>query len=194
MTFEGFLKLALQSVTNPREVAALLLSIRPSREAIGTAFALVVVVNTLIFSASVVLSPGPVPAFMANPISFLVLQSATLAGTILAFTYVGRLFGGRARLEEMALLMVWMQGLRVLVQGALLVILPASALLAGLVTMVASGIGVWIVVNFIDEAHELGGLLRALAVLVLGVLAMAFGLSLLLTLVGVSPEGMTDYV
>jgi hypothetical protein len=191
---DGFLKLALQSVTNPREVAALLLSIRPSREAIWTAFALVVVLNALIFSASMLLTPGPVPAFMVNPVSFLLLQGGTLAGTILAFAYVGRLLGGRARLEEIALLMIWMQALRVLVQLGLLVIMPVSALLAGLVTMVASGFGVWIVVNFLDEAHELGGLLRALAVLILGVLAMAFGLSLLLTLAGVSPQGMTEYV
>ncbi len=194
MTLEGFLKLALQSVTNPREVAALLLSIRPSREAIWTGFALVVVLNGLIFSTSLLLAPGAAPAFMANPVSFIMLQAATLAGTILAFTGVGRLLGGRARLEEMALLMIWMQGLRILVQAALLVIAPISALLAGVLTMGATAVGVWIAVNFIDEAHELNGLLRALAVLILGVLAMAFGLSILLTMVGITPEGMTDYV
>jgi hypothetical protein len=194
VTLDGFLKLALQSVTNPREVAALLLSIRPSREAIWIAFALVVVVNALVFSASMLITPGPIPAFVASPVSFLLLQGGTLAGTILAFTYVGRLFGGRARLEEIALLMIWMQGLRVIVQGALLVIMPVSGMLAGLLTMVASGLGIWIVVNFLDEAHELGGLLRAVAVLILGVLAMAFGLSLLLTFAGFTPEGMTEYV
>ena len=67
-------------------------------------------------------------------------------------------------------------------------------LLAGVLTMGATAVGVWIAVNFIDEAHELNGLLRALAVLILGVLAMAFGLSILLTMVGITPEGMTDYV
>lgn len=194
MTFEGFLRLALQSVTNPREVGALLLSIRPNREALWTAFALVVVLNTLVFSVSIQLAPEGIPDFLANSTSFLAMQAAVLAASILGFTWVGRLFGGRARLEEMALLMIWMQGLRVLVQIALLVLVPLSPVLGGFATMAATALGVWIVVNFIDEAHELRSLLKALAVLVLGVLAMAFVLSLILTLVGVTPEGMMNNV
>ncbi|SNR96696.1 YIP1 family protein [Antarctobacter heliothermus] len=194
MTLDGYLKLALQSVTNPREVAALLLSIRPGREALWTAFALVVVLNAMIFSGSLLLDPTSAPTLLSNPAILLVLQGGALACSILALTWTGRLFGGKARVEEIALLMIWMQGLRILVQGALLLVIPISLMLAGLVTMAATALGVWIAVNFLDEAHELGGPLRALAVLVLGMFAMAFAISLLLTLAGVTPEGMTDYV
>tara|TARA_R100000750_G_C2329663_1_gene89663 strand:- start:65 stop:649 length:585 start_codon:yes stop_codon:yes gene_type:complete len=194
VTPEAFLKLALQSVTNPREVAALLLSIRPGREALWTAFALVVVLNALIFSASLLMDPTGVPTLLSSPVMLLVLQGAALAGSILALTWAGRLFGGKARIEEIALLMIWMQALRILVQGALLLIIPVSLVLAGLGTMAATALGVWIAVNFLDEAHELGGPLRALAVLVLGMFAMAFAVSLLLTLAGVTPEGITGYV
>ncbi len=191
---DGYLKLALQSVTNPREVAALLLSIRPNREALLTAFALVVVLNTLVFSGSVLLAPGTVPAFLTNPVAFLAMQAVVLAGSILGFTGVGRIMGGRGRLEEVALLMIWMQGLRVLVQLALLVLTPLSPGLSGMATMAATAIGVWILINFLDEVHELGNLLKAVAVMILGVLAMAIALSLLLAFAGVTPEGMTDYV
>lgn len=194
MTLDGFLKLALQSVTNPREVAALLLSIRPSREALWTAFALVVVLNALIFSASLLMNPLGVPDFLSSPVVFMTMQAGALAASILALTWTGRLFGGKARIEEIGLLLIWLQGLRVLVQIALLLIIPLSASLAGLGTMAATALGVWIAVNFIDEAHELGGPLRALAVLVLGMLAMAFAISILLTLAGVSPEGIADNV
>lgn len=194
MTLDGFLRLALQTVTNPREVAALLLSIRPRREALWTAFALVVVLNAMVFSGSLLLDPTGVPSLLSNPVILLVLQGGALAGVILALTWTGRLFGGKARIEEIALLMIWMQGLRILIQGAMLLVIPISLTLAGLVTMAATALGVWIAVNFLDEAHGLGGPLRALAVLVLGMFAMAFAVSLLLTLAGVTPEGMTDYV
>lgn len=190
MTLNGYLSLAWQSVTAPREVAALLLSIRPSREALWTAFALVVVLNALVFSISVVVTPVAAPMLLSSPAVFLVLQAVALAGSILAFTWIGRLMGGRGHVEEIALLMIWMQGLRVLVQTFVILVAPLSAMLAGVVIMLSTAVGVWIAVNFLDEAHDLGGPLRALAVLVLGVLAMAFGLSLLLTLAGVSPEGM----
>ncbi|SMX50109.1 YIP1 family protein [Maliponia aquimaris] len=194
MTLHGYLRLAWQSVTAPREVAALLLSIRPSREALWTAFALVVVLNALVFSISVALTPGAAPMLLSSPAVFLVLQAVALAGSILAFTGIGRLMGGRGHIEEIALLMIWMQGLRVLVQAVVILLAPLSAMLAGVAIMLSTALGVWIAVNFLDEAHDLGGPLRALAVLVLGVLAMAFGLSLLLTLAGVSPEGMMQNV
>lgn len=194
MTLDGYLRLALQSVTNPREVAALLLSIRPNREALLIGFALVVVLNTLVFSSSVLLAPGAIPAFLASPVVFLVMQSVVLGGTILGFTGVGRIMGGRGRLEEVALLMIWMQGLRVMVQVVLVLLTPVSPGLAGLATLAATALGVWILVNFLDEVHELGNLLKAVAVMILGVLAMAFALSLILAVAGVGPEGMTDYV
>ncbi len=196
MTAEGFFKLALQSVTSPRSVARLLLSVRPGAEALWTGFALVVVMNALIFSLSLVLFPpqGPLPFFLGAPTGFIATQAATLGGMIVVMTLTGRMFGGSGRIEDVAVLLIWMQGLRVLVQASLLVILPISDTLSGLMVLVASGLGVWILLNFIDEAHELGGLGKSAVVLVLGILGLAFGLSLLLTLAGVSPEGMMGNV
>jgi len=196
VTAEAFLKLALQSVTDPRDVARLLLTVHPGREALWTAFALVVVLNALIFSASLTIFPpqGPLPFFLGAPTGFIVTQGTALVGMIAAMTWTGRLFGGKGRFGDVALLLIWMQGLRVLVQAALLLITPVSAALSGLIMLAASGIGIWILLNFLDEVHELGGLGRAAMVLVLGFIGLAFGLSLILTMAGVTPEGMMGNV
>ncbi|KUF11462.1 hypothetical protein AVJ23_06765 [Pseudoponticoccus marisrubri] len=191
---QGVLSLAVQTVVAPRDVARLLLSIRPGREALATAFALVVVLNALVFQGSRLLMPGPVPPLLGNPVSFLVLQGGTLALTALALTWTARLFDGRGRFEEVALLLIWMQGLRVLVQAALMLILPLSAGLGTLALAVGTAVGVWILLNFLDEVHGLGSLFKAALVLMLGVIAMAFALSVLLALAGVTPNEMTTNV
>lgn len=188
----GILSLAAQTVVSPRDVARLLLSIRPGTEALWTAFALVVVLNTLVFSASHLLAPVPVPGVLANPAVFAAMQAAVLASTIAALTWVGGLFGGTARLRDMALLLIWMQALRVLAQAlmALVLPLPLAPVLGTGVFMAITGLGLWILLNFIDEAHGLGSLLKAGAVAGLGLLAMAFALSIVLALAGVDPNGM----
>jgi hypothetical protein len=192
MTPAAILSLAVQTVVAPRDVARLLLALRPGTEALWTGFALVVVLNTLVFSASHLLTPGPVPMPLplGNPAIFAAMQATVLAATIAALTWMGGLFGGRARLADMALLLIWMQALRVIAQAALAVILPLAPGLGTLAFMAITGLGLWILLNFIDEAHGLGSLLKAGAVAGLGLLAMAFALSVVLALAGVDPNGM----
>lgn len=194
MTADGFLKLAAQSVTAPRDVARLLLSIRLNPEALWTAFALAVVLNGLVFALSAQIMPqaSGLPVFLSNPLAFMAMQGASLGATILALTWVGRAMGGTGTVERVAVLLIWLQALRVLVQASLLLILPLSEALGALVQFAASALGVWIVVHFIDEAHELNNLLKSALALVFGVLGMALALSLILSLMGFGPQGLTN--
>ncbi len=190
MTMQGFLSLALQSVTAPREVARLLLSLRLGQEALLTAFALVVVLNALAFSTSLLIAPvqGPV-SLLSNPAIFLMTQAGALLASIVAFTYCGRAMGGTGTANGVAVLLIWLQMLRVLVQTVLLVVLPLAPVLAGVVMFTASALGVWILVHFMDEAHGFGSLFKSALLLVFGVVGIALVLTLLLTLAGVDPNG-----
>lgn len=190
MNAAGILSLALQTVLAPREVARLLLSIRPTTEALWTGFALVVVLNTLVFAVSHLVTPVPVPGVLANPAVFACVQAAVLAASIAALTWMGGLFAGTASLRDMALLLIWMQAMRVLAQALMTLVLPLAPVLGTGVFMAITGLGLWILLNFIDEAHGLGSLLKAGAVAGLGLLAMAFALSIVLALAGVDPNGM----
>lgn len=196
MTPQAFVKLAYESIGAPRSVARQLMSAHLTREAIWTAFALVVVLNALVFGAMLVLDPPPsgVPAFLATPGGYLVVQGVTLGGTILAMTLMGRMLGGAGRFLDMALLMIWLQALNIFVQVATSLLLLLSPGLAGLFVIAATGIGFWILLNFIDEAHGLGNLLKAFFVFLLGLLALGFTLSVILTLAGFTPEGMMGNV
>lgn len=195
MTPQGLLTLAVQTVTMPREVAQWLLSLRLNREALGTAFGLVVVLNALIFSiADQFLAETPGAGLLGVPMVFLAIQGLTLLATILFMTWVGGIMGGTARLEEMAVLLIWLQALRVLVQAGLVIILPLAPALGGLVILLTSAAGVWIIIHFIDEAHGLNNLFKALLVLIFGIFGMAVALSIVLAMLGITPDGLTGYV
>lgn len=194
MTLNGFLSLAWQSITEPRDVARLLLSIRPGSEALLTGFALVIVLNGLLYGVTSLLGGGSASDILGSPTVFMAMQAGTLAATIVAFTFVGRFLGGIAGLEQVALLMIWLQALRVVGQVIVIVLQVVAGAFAGIAVLAITAIGVWIAVHFLDEAHGLDNLFKALVVLILGVLAMAIALSLVLTAFGVTPQGITGYV
>lgn len=196
MTSDAWLRLVVQSVTAPREVARWLLSLRLGHEALLLAFALVLVLNTALVRTSALLTP-PDPAlapFVEQPLTFLMGFGGILAIVALVLTWCGRALGGTGRIEDVGLLMIWLQGLRVLVQAGMLVLIPLSPGLAALVSILASALGFWILVNFLAEAHEFGSLGKSALVVLLGITGLALGLSLFLTLIGATATGMNGNV
>jgi hypothetical protein len=194
MTFSEWISLAIKSVTDPRDVARWILAQHLNRETLLTGLALSVVLNTLVFFTSLMITPGAVPVILATPIGFLAIQATVLILTILGLHGAARMMGGTGGLEDVAALLIWMQYLRVLIQLVALVLFPISPFLIGIVMSISSFAGLWILLNFLDEAHNLGGLMKSAVVLVFGILGMAFALSLLLVFLGVDPNGMAEYV
>lgn len=196
MSPAALLQLGWNSVVAPRDVARLLLSLRLSREALLLGFSLVVVLNALLFGITVLATPntGAPASILNNPLVFMGLLGSALAMTIVALTWVGRAMGGVGRIEDIAVLLIWMQALRVLVQIAMLVLLPISMAFSTLLVFAASVAGVWMLVHFIDEAHGFGSLLRALLVLLFGVVGTALGLALFMSLIGATTIGLNGYV
>lgn len=196
MTFEGFIRLAINTVTAPRDVARLLLAMNLPRQVLWIAFALVIVLNTLMFSLSLIVMPPQdvISPVLGSPAVFGVMLALSVGALIVAVTLCGRPLGGPARFEDIAVLVIWLQALRVVVQGVVLLLGPVSLFLSGVVISAASVVGLWIFVNFIDVAHEMGNLLRAGLILLLAVVGMMLGLSLIFSLLGVQTGGIPGYV
>lgn len=193
MTGDGFLKLAVQTVTRPRDAAAYLMTLHLSREVLMTAFALVVVLNTLFFGLTQLVVPAGnilVPA-MQDPVMFGISLALTLIALVLAISASGRAFGGAARVENIAVLVIWLQGLRAALQAFVLLLAPVSLFVSGLIVTASTIVGLWILVHFIDVAHGLGSVLKAGVVLLIAVVGMLLVLTMIFSLLGVSPSGVT---
>jgi hypothetical protein len=196
VAINGFFRLALNTVTAPRDVARLLLATQLPNQVLWLAFSLVIVLNTLMFSLSLYTTPGNdlVGPILVSPVVFGAMLAASVAALVVAVTLCGRPFGGRATFQQIGILVIWLQALRVVLQGVVVLLGPVSLFLSGLLISAASVLGIWIFVNFIDVAHEVGSLLKAGMILLLAVFGMMLGLSVIFSLLGVQAGGLTGYV
>ena len=186
MTTAALGELAIETIRDPQGAARRLLALKLPRNVLWTALALVIVLNAAVYGLSNLITPPPaeVPMAALAPVPFAAFLAAGLIGTILAIWYMGRLIGGTGTLEDVMVLMIWLQALRLAVQAALLVLVPLSPVLSSLVVLAAAVIGFWILLNFVDVAHGYGSLLKSFGAIALSVLALALGLTLLVTLFG----------
>ncbi|SLN29551.1 Yip1 domain protein [Roseivivax jejudonensis] len=192
MTVNGFLSLAWQSVVAPREVARMLLSLRLSGDVVGTGFALVVVLQTALVTLSAqIVPPDPsIAPLLSQPFLFAAGLAVVLVILTLALTWAGRGLGGVARLRDVGLLVVWVQGLDVLVQVLLTILAPLVPPIAALVSLAATGVGLWILLNFLAEAQGFEGVGKAALALLVAVTGLALGLALIVTLSGATVEAV----
>ncbi len=193
MTGAALRELVSETLLRPPAAAAQLIALQLPRALLWQALALAIVLNALVFHLGLLAMPPsqPLPAIMATPFLFALTLGFGAVATVLAITGTGRWLGGVARLEDVLVLIVWLQGLRLLVQVAaagLTLLAPGPTML---LLMAANLYGLWIFVNFIDTAHRFGSPLKALGVIALAGLGIAFGLVLMLSLFGAGTLGVT---
>lgn len=191
MTREDVIDLLRQTLFKPADAARRLMDMRLPTEWLWMALALMAILNAIVYTASLQLSPEPdasaglMPAAFQAPILFAALLFGALALTVIALYYVGQGLGGEAAMPDILVLMTWLQVLRLLVQGAVLVLALGVPALAALVVLGAAIWGVYILISFIDAAHRFDNRFKAAGVIVLSFVAMAIGLSMLLSLIGI---------
>lgn len=167
----------------PRQAAADVLALGFPREALAPALFLVVVISVLLSAASDMIAPPPVE------ISY--FRMALLIMTIFvsfsfAIAQIGSMMGGVGTFTDSLLLAVFFQAIFIPVQALQIVLMLFSSELAALLAFGIIIFGFWINVNFIAALHGFQSLGRALGVLLLASVAVAFLLVLVTPLLGVS--------
>lgn len=192
MTLTPSLKdLALLTMQDPAEAARQLMAIQLDRGTLWTAVFLVAVLNTLLAGLNNVLMPNttPIPGLFDVPAVYFFFVGGGLVLTILTLFWVGRAFGGEGSMEDIMVVVVWLQFMRVLVQATALVLLLTIPMLSILLILVAALVGIWILVHFVDQAHRFGSLSKAAGVLIAAFIGVVVGVSILLSMIGVSAVG-----
>ncbi len=185
------LRMARDTVSNPREGAETVLSLGVPRQALWLAFALVIVLSMLLGDLLYLLAGlpqgGPLTGPMgSSPVVMGGLQAAFLYMMAHAITQIGRLFGGTGRFEEALLLIVWLQFIFLCVQVVQLAALLLIPPVAGLITVLALGLFLWLLVNFIATLHGFTSLGMVFVMTLLSGFAILVTLSLVLTMLGIT--------
>ncbi|WP_050931715.1 Yip1 family protein [Aestuariivita boseongensis] len=192
MTLTPSLKdLVVLTIQDPAEAARQLMALKLDRGTLWTAVFLMAVLNTLLAGLNNLLLPGtsPFPGLFDVPAAYFFMVAGGLVLTILAIFWGGRAFGGQGSMEDVMVVIAWLQFMRVLVQAVALVLLLTIPVLSMLLVLAAAFVGLWILVHFVDQAHRFGSLGKAAGVLIAAFVCMVVGLSILLSMIGVGAVG-----
>jgi Yip1-like protein len=186
MNPQNWTQLAITSVRNPAVAARVLMGMGFDIGSLWSALVLVAIGNTLLYSLSIAIFPesSPLSHFLSAPFVYFAIVAGGLTLTSVSIAWVGRKMGGKGQLADVLVLVVWMQALRLVVQVAVLVLVFVMPALSALLVLAAGLIGIYMLVNFVDQAHGFHSIGRAAMVLIASMLAIVVGLTLILTLVG----------
>lgn len=187
-------QLIVQSFTEPSKAAQSLFGRRYDGRTLWSGMLLVTVLSVLLIALSNALMGVPSELegaiVQVTPFAFSFILGASLCILVFAIHYMGRAMGGTANFNDSILCVIWLQVLSMalqVVQIVSILILPA---IAGLVSLVGLGLILYALTNFINVLHSFDSLFKALGTFVLSLIGIAFGLSIILAVVGVSAQGI----
>jgi len=196
-TLKDLLAMVVETIRNPREGAATLLNFAPGRGVIWQMLALVVVLSVLMAHATALLFASPGAEIFAGPLHLSPILTGVVQGSLLvimvfATYWIGKAFGGTGSFEETLLLLTWLQFVLVVlqvVQTLSLLVLPPLAPIIGMLAMV---LFFWLLTNFVAILHGFTSLGLVFVGILLSAFAVVFGLTIILTLIGITVPGMGD--
>jgi hypothetical protein len=185
--------LAITSVKDPASAARTLMAMGFSTYVLWNALILAAAGNALVFTLSSlwVTGPTPFPGYFGEPLVYFAIVTFGLVFSTLSIVWTGRIMGGKGRLADILVLMVWIQILRLLVQIVVIMLVYVAPVMSAILVLASALVGIYMLVHFIDQAHGFGSPGKAAVVMVASFLDIAIGLSILLILVGGPNVGST---
>jgi hypothetical protein len=188
------LSLVWETILSPREAARQVMAIDLPRAIRWQAlFALVLVGSVLAVTITWMITGHPVMYLGVVPATPFVAAIVSLSGsvfTVFAIFWIGRAMGGTGGFGDAISLVAWTQFVVICMQlvqlAAFILLSPVSAA----VDIAAALISIWILTNFIAELHSFKSLSKVFLMIIVTMLGLAFGLSLILAIIGVSVPGV----
>ncbi|APX11525.1 YIP1 family protein [Tateyamaria omphalii] len=192
--------LAVDTLRDPKQVAAQIIGWRLDRATLYTALFAVAAVNAVLASAPVVLLDGqvdaaaraamPILGLLERPIALFAIIAGGLLLMVHGLVWAGRALGGQGDFTDMLALLTWLQALRAAAQALVLVLSMVVPAIAGLVALGVAIVAFWLLLHFISAALRFNSLFRAFGLLLVVLAGLFIGLMMLVTLTGVTAGGL----
>ena len=184
--------LVVETVTRPRAAARRLIEMRVPGIRLVEAALVISCLGILFAFATMKIGGGLIDPVSARLLSMPFLAAALEFGMMLLMSWVtwkvGALFGGAGSLGSAATLVVWLNGLLLLVQLAQLLALGFLPALAAALSLIGMALALWIFANFVTELHGFGNPLMVMGGIVLTGLVLLIALGLLFAILGLTPQ------
>lgn len=183
--------LIVETIKSPATAAEKILATRLPENVLWMALVLMSVLNSIVYSITLKLNPPVdpqsgmlmVPAAFQSPLVFTVILFIALIISVLLLQRLGQAIGGgQGSLGDVLTVITWMQVLRLVLQLAVLVLSLVLPFLGGLLALVASIYGLYILAVFLKTAHRYDTVMQAFILMLATFLTVVVGLTLLLTI------------
>ncbi|GAB5445983.1 YIP1 family protein [Gymnodinialimonas sp.] len=181
-------KLAFETLRDPRQGAETALRLAPPRPALWLAFSLMITLSLMMGEVVTLIAAPPEagPLTGQSALALGLLQAAFLFLMVFAVTHIGRGFGGTGTFDGALALITWLQFVFFLLQLLQLVLLLIAPPLAAIVTILAIGLFLWVLVNFITVLHGFQSVGMVFVMTIVSFIGILFALSIVLTILGVT--------
>jgi hypothetical protein len=193
LSFKFFLDQVVTTIRTPRDGARWVKSISLPRQSQWEALALFMVVGVVFNQIAGFLMFGDFRILMMglvlNPITYAMIQMAVLVIMVFAIFWIGRSMGGTGGFGDTILLVAWLQAIMTLLQVvqtiAILLIPPLGIVIA----LASFALFFWLLSNFIAELHGFTSIPKVLGMILISMIGLTFGITILLSIIGVSMPG-----
>ncbi|OIQ45456.1 MAG: YIP1 family protein [Roseobacter sp. MedPE-SW] len=187
------------SLRQPGVAARSILLRQWPNEAIWTGLFLAVILNALFFGVLGVILPNSseLAMFDMSPESpGLSMMVSALRSVLFAamLTLGGRWLGGTGRFMPILSLLVWDQLLQLALMSIGIVILLISPQLGSMVFLLIGLVLLFVLLNFVNEAHGFASLWRSFAVVLMASIVMFFSMIFIVGLLGPANLGLLENV
>ena len=114
---------------------------------------------------------------------FIFLGAMTVV-LVFVLYFAGRAMGGKGTFGGTLLLMTWFQAVVLVLVVIQLIATFIAPAFGGIVALVAIGLQLYCLVHFLNELHGFNSLSKAAALFFIALIGIAFGLALIVTLIG----------
>lgn len=174
----------LATLRDPDAVAAQLLSLKLAPKAVWHLFALTIIASVMMFYGTELFLPTGLGQIIP-PFTLVVMMTANLSVLSFAMLGTGRAMEGTARLDQMVLVLSWMQVMLIALQVPQSILGMMFPSLAGVFSMMVVFYALWLTVRFVKVAHGFETLGRAIATVVMAFAGITLGMVVLMSLLGV---------
>jgi len=190
-------RLAYASVIDPVNAAKWLMANPFPRRELWSILFLVTVLSTLLYVLVGMISPPPPPEFeifFLAPHYYFIMLLTGLVLTSVAITLVGRILGGKGQFNDLLLMVSWLQILQLIAAVAVILSTFVAPLLSGFMQVSVFVLGLYILAQFIDQAHQFNSIGKAIGVLFASVIVIVLFATLILALLSPPMMGSFSHV
>ena len=188
------MQLVAVSIRTPREAARMIIAIDLPRALRWQVLFLFVLIGAILAVFLTYLITGHAVLYVGfiqvQPIAAAMVTASGSVLTVFAIYWVGRALGGTGHFADAISVVAWLQFVVVTFQVAQLAVFIVMPPLAAVIDLAGTLLSIWLLTNFIAELHGFKSLSKVFVMILVTLFAFAFGLSLILTAIGLSVPGV----